>query len=55
MEDILGMFGSIGETEDISEIINQFAAFLEKIIKIITNFLNGNFSFETEEDTSATA
>ena len=55
MEDILGMFGSIGESEDIAEIINQFAAILEKLIKIITNFLNGNFSFETEEDTTANA
>ncbi len=46
MDEILGMlgFGSIGETEDIPTIINEFAAILAKIIEIITSFLNGDFS-----------
>ena len=41
MDEILGMFGSIGETESIPEIIKQFAAILAEIIKIITGLFNG--------------
>ena len=46
MEDILGMlgFGSIGETDDVPTIINEFAAIFAKIVEIITSFLNGDFS-----------
>lgn len=51
MDDILGMlgFGDIGESEDIPAIINEFAAILAKIIKIITDFMNGDFSAITGE------
>lgn len=56
MEDILGMLGlgSIGESEDIPTIINQFAQFLAKIIEILTAFLKGDFSAITGGDNSAT-
>lgn len=57
MEDILGMFGSMGETEDIPAIINQFAQILAKLIEIITNFLSGDFSAITgnPEETTGNA
>ena len=56
MDEILGMlgFGSIGESEDIPTIINEFAAIFAKIVEIITSFLNGDFSAITgEKDTSS--
>lgn len=54
MEDILGMFGSIGETESIPDIINQFAQILTQLINLIVKFLSGDFSLDTnpEEETT---
>lgn len=54
MDEILGMFGSIGETEDIPAIINQFAQILAKLIKIITDFLSGDFSAITGDPEETT-
>lgn len=57
MEDILGMFGSIGETESIPDIINQFAQILTQLINLIVKFLSGDFSLDTnpEEETTGAA
>lgn len=57
MEDILGMFGSIGETESIPDIINQFAQILTQLINLIVKFLGGDFSLGTnpEEETTGAA
>lgn len=41
MDEILGMFGSIGENESIPDIIKQFAAILVELIKIITGLFKG--------------
>ena len=54
MDEILGMFGSIGETESIPDIINQFAQILTQLINLIVKFLGGDFSLGTnpEEETT---
>lgn len=41
MDELLGMFGSIGETENVSDIIAQFAAILVELINIITGLFKG--------------
>ncbi len=57
MDEILGMFTGMGETEDIPALINNFAQILAQIVEIIKNFLNGDFSAITggttnEEETT---
>ncbi|MBE6813681.1 MAG: hypothetical protein E7523_12490 [Ruminococcaceae bacterium] len=58
MDEILGMlgFGSIGESDDIPTIINEFAAMIAKLIEIIVAFLKGDFSAITggKDDISET-
>ncbi len=54
MDEILGMlgFGSIGESDDIPTIINEFARILAQIIGIISAFLKGDFSAITGGNSS---
>lgn len=55
MDELLGMFGSIGEEESIPEIINMFAKIIAQLIEIIKNFFSGNLGAEEEAADGTTA